>query len=108
MRSKKGMIMNMTEQGATTNRFLREGYAAGSITGAGEYLTIPGSTYRSSDVVHATRAAADAWRAAHPRAAELVIRRVRRVFHPGVTITNEAFLVLPDGQEADAQHDPTS
>lgn len=74
---------------------IREGYAAGYVDG--EWLTIPGSAYRSHDVVHATREEAQAWRAARPSIADqLEVRRVRRTWHPGVTLTAEAFRIVGD------------
>lgn len=81
----------------TPGPYLREGYAAGWVAEGGEWLTIPGAALRSHNVVHASRAAAAAWASRWPTIGEqLQVRYVRRTFHPGVTLTSEAYRILPD------------
>jgi hypothetical protein len=72
-------------------------------------LTIPGSAHRNHDVVHSTRAGAEAWAARRPGIGhQLQVRYVRRVFHPGVTLTNEAYRILPDPAERASQVSPAA
>ena len=81
----------------------KTGYAVGVFIGSDEYLTVIGSTYDPYGLVFADRATAEA-RATEIRARRsytnavdpIVVCRVRTVNHPGVTVTQTAYRVLPD------------
>ena len=72
---------------STAGAFLKEGYAAGWIEGEGEWLTIPGSAHRNHDVVHSTRAGAEAWAARLAARTEIPLVRSRP---PGTWSTTTA------------------
>ena len=71
---------------------LQEGYAAGFDGGQG-HLTIPGSEY-DTDVIFGSYAEAETWRLGWAIRDQLVVRRVRRYFHPGVTGNGEAYEII--------------
>lgn len=88
----------------------REGYAAGLLIGGTDYLTIPGSAYYRV-TLHPTAEAAQAELATwHPtQRPNGVVRKVREVYHPGVTVTSTAYRVIEEPEaEAAAYPEPQS
>jgi hypothetical protein len=87
-----------------------EGWVVGYLTGTSNWVTVPGSAYRSlRDILHPTREDAEAERdryVADGGIGPFAVRYVRAVYHPGVTVTNTAFRVIdPEPAEVAAFFD---
>lgn len=80
-------------------KFGDEGWAAG--IGDGEWLTVIGSAYDPNLVYPTPEQAHERAEKLRPvRGADVVVRRVRVEFHPGVTLTQTAYRILPEESES--------